>query len=183
LDYAGDLRISSIKMEPASVVVRGPKEILDRARHIATQPYTLPSPQSEISSELVARGQVSLVMEIDGHPVQCIPDSVALRLRAHPRQKTYELADLPVQFLCPPEFTWRPRFASAAAGKVTVKIVGPATEETPAVLAFIDLTHADLGRGRNVEPLRLQLPKDFQLVQEMPQLVAFYLDPVDSRTE
>jgi hypothetical protein len=183
LDYAGELRISSIKMEPASVVVRGPKEILDRARHIATQPYTLPSPQSEISSELVARGQVSLLAEIDGHPVQCLPDSVALRLRAHPRQKTYELTDVPIHFLCPPEFTWRPRFGSLAAGKVTVKMVGPAADETPTVLAFVDLTHADLGRGRNVEPLRLQLPKDFQLVQDAPQLVSFYLDPIDPRSE
>jgi hypothetical protein len=183
LDYAGDLRISSIKMEPATVVVRGPKELLDRARHISTQPYTLPPPQSEISSELVARGQVSLVTEIDGHAVQCVPDSVSLRLRAHPRQKTYELTDIPIHFLCPPDFRWRARFASPAAGKVTVKMVGPESEEMPPVLAFVDLTHADLGRGRNVEPLRLQLPKDFQLLQDAPQLVAFHLDPIDARGE
>jgi hypothetical protein len=183
LDYAGDLRISNIKMEPATVVVRGPKEILDRARHIATQPYTLPSPESEVGSELTARGQVSLATEIEGHPVQCIPDSVALRLRAHARQKVYDLADIPVQFLCPPDFAWRPRFANPAAGKVSVKVVGPAAEVPPTVLAFIDLTHADLGRGRNVEPLRLQLPKDFQLVQDVQQLVAFYLEPLEPKSE
>ena len=27
--------------------------------------------------------------------------------------------------------------------------------------------------------MRLQLPRDFQLVQDTPRLVAFYLDPVD----
>src|SRR5262249_7939714 len=113
----------------------------------------------------------------------CVPDSVSVRFRLHPRQKVYELADVPVQFLCPPDFAWRPRFLSPDSGKVTVKVVGPAGEEPPAVFAYIDLTHASLGRGRNVEPLRLQLPKDFQLVQDAPRLLAFYLEPIEGKTE
>src|SRR5947209_2518957 len=71
LDYAGELRISNIKLEPATVVVRGPKEILDRARHISTQPYTPPVSGSDGGGEAQGRGQVSLVTEIDGRPVQC----------------------------------------------------------------------------------------------------------------
>jgi hypothetical protein len=183
LDYAGDLRISAIKVEPATVVVRGPQEVLDRARHITTQPFAPPVSENEAATETQARGQVSLRGEIDGHAVRCVPDSVAVRFRLHPRQKVYALPDVPVQFLCPPDFAWRPHFGGGEAGKVRLKVVGPAGEEPPAVLAFIDLTHADLGRGRNVQPLRLQLPRDFQLVHDAPRLVAFYLEPLDSRTE
>jgi hypothetical protein len=183
LEYAGDQRVSGIKLEPATVAVRGPKEILDRARFVATQPCVPPASEGETGDELQLRGQISLVTEIDGRPVKCTPECVAFRFRAHPRQKVYELNEVPVQFLCPPEFPWRPRFASAADARVTVRVVGPAAEEMPVVLAFIDLTHGTLGRGRNVEPLRLQLPKDFQLVQDTPRLLAFYLDPLEPRTE
>jgi hypothetical protein len=183
LDYVGDQRISAVKVEPATIVVRGPKEVLDRARYITTQPYA-PSP-AEVGrgTEAQLRGQVSLVTEVEGRPVRCTPECVALRLRVHPQQKVYELANVPIQFLCPPQFPWRPRFASPAAGKVTLRVIGPAGDAPPSVLAFIDLTHADLGRGRNMEPLRLQLPRDFQLVQDTPRLVAFYLDPVDKGNE
>jgi hypothetical protein len=183
LDYAGDLRISGLKIEPATVVVRGPKDVLDRARHIATQPYTPPAPEAGAGKEAQLRGQVSLAAEIDGQPVQCSPESVTLRFRAHPRQRVYELVNVPVRFLCPPNCHWRPRFANPGAGKVTLRVVGPAADEPPNVLAFIDLTHGDLGRGRNVEPLRLQLPRDFQLVQDVPRLVAFYLDAIDRPAE
>jgi hypothetical protein len=183
LDYVGDPRLSNLKLEPATVVVRGPKELLDRARHIVTQPFALPVSASETGSDTTVRGQVSLLAEIDGHAVQCTPEAVFVRARLHARQKVYDLSDVPVQFLCPPDFAWKPRFATQAAGKVTVKVMGPAGEEPPAVLAFVDLTHADLGRGRNVEPLRLQLPKDFQLLQDAPRLVAFYLEPIEAKTE
>ena len=43
----------------------------------------------------------------------------------------------------------------------------------------IDLTGSQLFRGRNLEPLRLQLPKDFTLVESSPPVVAFYLDELD----
>jgi hypothetical protein len=183
LDYVGDLRLSNLKLEPATVVVRGPKDLLDRARSITTQPFAPPASDSETGSDVTARGKVSLLTEIDGHPVQCTPDAVSVRARLHARQKVYELKDVPIQFLCPPDFAWRARFASPQAGRITIKVIGPAGEEPPAVLAFLDLTRADLGRGRNVEPLRLQLPKDFQLLQDAPQLVAFYLEPIEAKTE
>jgi hypothetical protein len=181
LDSVGEPRLTGVKLEPATALVRGPKEVLDRSRYVTTQPFAPPG--GEAGSESPARGQIALLQEIDGHPVQCAPAAVSVRFRLHARQKVYELTDVPVQFLCPPDFAWRPRFAGPEGGKVSVKVVGPAREEPPAVLAFIDLTHAGLGRGRNVEPVRLQLPKDFQLLQDAPRLLAFDLDPMDPRTE
>jgi hypothetical protein len=47
------------------------------------------------------------------------------------------------------------------------------------VIAFVDLTRGNLARGRNLEPLRLQLPKDFQLAQPAAPLVSFYLDDAE----
>jgi hypothetical protein len=183
LDYAGDARLSGVKVEPATVAVRGPKDLLDRARFLSTQPYTLPATESETADETQVRGQVAVLNEIDGRSVKCTPDAVTLRFRAHPKQKTYEIADVPVLFLCPPGCPWRPHFANAEDGKVTVRVVGPAAEDPPAVLAFMDLTQNNLGKGKNVAPLRLQLPKEFQLVQDAPRLLTFYLDPIDALSE
>jgi hypothetical protein len=180
LDYAGEPRISQVKLEPATVMVRGPKDILDRVRSIATQPFTLPSPGDNVAvNDSIARGEVALVHELEGRPVQITPETITLRYRVLPRQKAYEVADVPVNFLCPPNFPWRPRFGNQRAGRVTVRVLGPTAEEAPAVLAYVDLTHGDFTQGRNREPLRLQLPREFQLAQDTPPLVTFYLDPLE----
>ncbi len=97
--------------------------------------------------------------------------------RLHPRHRIYELTDIPVHFLCPAGFPWRPRFADEQAGKISLRLLGPAGEEAPLVQAYLDLTRGTYGRGRNVEPVRLQLPRDFQLAQDAPPRIAFLLDP------
>ncbi len=177
LDHTGDVRISQVKLEPATVMVRGPKDVLDRVRFIATQPYTVATPDELASGpDMLLRGQVSLVRELEGRPIQATPPSVTFRFRVHPRQKVYELTDVPVTFLCPPDFPWRPRF-DKDRGRISLRVVGPATEEPPAVQAFVDLTRGSFGQGRNLEPVRLQLPRDFQLAQEPPRRVAFVLEP------
>src|SRR4029077_21260190 len=77
LDYAGESRISQIKLEPATVMVRGPKDILDRIWSISTQPYALPSLPEATAGNSSVRGQVSLVGELEGRPLQTTPKSVA----------------------------------------------------------------------------------------------------------
>ena len=99
-----------------------------------------------------------------------------------PRQKVYELAEVPVHFLCPKDCPWKPRFANEQASKVSLKVIGPVTEQPPPVLAFIDLTAGNLARGRNLQPLRLQLPKDFQLLEPATPLVPFYLEELERTT-
>jgi hypothetical protein len=177
LEHTGDARISQVKLEPATVLVRGPKEVLDRARFIATQPYTVTTSE-DLGAGAEVRGQASLVRELEGRPVQATPGSVTFRCRVHPRQKVYELCDVPITFLCPPDFPWQPRFACEESGRLNLRVVGPAAEDPPAVQAYVDLTRGTFGRGRNLEPVRLQLPRDFQLTQEPPRRVAFVLEPV-----
>jgi hypothetical protein len=84
-----------------------------------------------------------------------------------------------VRFLCPPNYPFRARFGTDHPGKVTLRLQGPSGEETPPVIAFIDLTSGTFGRGRNLEPVRLQLPREFTLAQETPPLVSFILEPAD----
>jgi YbbR domain-containing protein len=180
LETTGDARVADIKIEPESVLVRGPKSVLDRASFVPTQPYALQiSAEMQVTADANVRGQVSLVTELDGRAIYTNPSSVQFRLKATPKQKIYDLTDVPIHFLNAKDSPWRPRFADAKESKITLKLIGPASEQIPPVLAFVDLTSGNLSRGRNLEPLRLQLPKDFQLAQPTTPLVAFYLDEID----
>jgi hypothetical protein len=178
LETVGESRFGQVHVEPDTVLVRGPQETLEQARSIPTQPYALPAAPDVVPvSDNPVRGEATLVKELDGRPLQCNPATVSFDLRIQPRQRTYELADVPVQFLCPPGCPWRPRFSRPAEGKISVRIVGPLCERPPEVQAFVDLTQGNFAKGRNREPVRLQLPKDFQLATDTPRLVSFVLEP------
>jgi hypothetical protein len=178
LETVGDARVSQVKVEPASVLVRGPQDVLDQIRAIPTQAFALPpAPEAASSNEALMHGEVALAKEFDGRPIQCSPGIVSFSYRVHPRLRTYELTEIPVHFLCPPGFALRPRFKQPADSKVTVRVIGPANDEPPQVQAFVDLTQGPFEKGRNREPVRLQLPKDFQPATDVPRLVTFVLDP------
>jgi hypothetical protein len=175
LDYTGDARVTEVQVEPSTVLVRGPKQVLDRTQTLKTQPYALAAPVDS-AAETVVRSQVTLVSELEGRTIQTSPRVVNFHCKVQPRQKIYQLSDVPIHFLCPAQFPWKPRFANDKAGKVTLRVLGPASDEAPPVLAFVDLTVGQPFRGRNLEPLRLQLPKDFSLVQANPPVIAFELE-------
>src|SRR5207244_888891 len=101
------------------------------------------------------------------------------QLSLQPEQKAYELPEVSVQFLAPANFSLRPLFTDDRAGKITLRLLGPAGEETPTVVAFVDLSSRKWEAGLYEEPVRLQLPKDFQLAQKPPRPVAFQLVPAD----
>jgi hypothetical protein len=177
LDVTGEVRVSHVKIEPTTVAVRGPKAILDRASFIATQPCSLPvSTETGSAGEPAFREQVDLVTELDGRPIQTNPRSVQFRCKVAPKQKAYDLHDVPVHFLCPVGFPLRPRFIDERASKLSLRVMGPPVDGLPPVLAFVDLSTGNCARGRNLEPVRLQLPKDFQLIQSTTPLVAFTLE-------
>jgi hypothetical protein len=169
-----DEAAGQVVIEPATVLVRGPQEVLERARSIATQPSEPPSRWSSNGSVL----RVPLVQELEGRPVQVMPSRVALRLPPQ-RRKVYELPEVPVHFLCPVDFPLRPKFFDERAGRIALRIQGPAREELPKVYAFVDLTQGRFPAGRYHEPVRIQLPKEFELVQDPPRGVSFQLVPAD----
>lgn len=180
LDFTGEARVSQIKIEPASVLVRGPKAVLDQASFLPTKPYAIQvNGDAPPTADNKVRDQVSLVTELEGRPIQVNPGVVTFRCVAVPKQKFYELKDVPVHFLCPKDCPWKPRFGEEKEGRMALKLIGPVMDQTPPVVAFIDLTGGNLARGKNVEPLRVQLPKDFQLADPTPPRVTFYLEEFD----
>jgi hypothetical protein len=182
-ERSGAARIAQVTLEPDSVLVRGPQEILEQVRAIPTQPYAV-SPQAEplTTPQVLTEPAVPLVQELGGRRIRVRPGQVAARITLAPQQRVYELTEVPIQFLCPPGFALRPVFRDERAGKITVRLQGPAGEETPTVVAFVDLGGRKWEPGLYEEPLRLQLPRDFQLAQEPPRPVTFRLDAVDTGT-
>ncbi len=177
-DPVAEEPVGPVVVEPATVLVRGPQEVLDRARFIPTQPSELPARPGGSSHQAAAVGRVPLVTELEGRPVSAVPSKVSVRVPGQTR-KVYELTDVPIHFLCPADFALRPRFFDDRSGRVTLRVQGPVQEEPPRVYVFIDLTRARFISGGNHEPLQIQLPKDFQLAQEPPRVVAFELMPAD----
>jgi hypothetical protein len=180
LDPAPDDRVSQVSIEPARVKVRGPQEILDRLRAVPTQPFLMPAGgENEATSEALVAEGVALAHEIDGRPIRCSPSTVTVRLTVRPRQKLYELSNVPVRFLCPADFPLRPGFVDNDGGMVRVKIWGPASEGTPTIMAFVDLTGRDWEPGvYSGEPLRLDLPSEYQLAEGTPKSPPFRLAPL-----
>jgi hypothetical protein len=167
-----------VTLEPATVLVRGPQDILDRARSVPTQPSELPSRPAPASPQAAAVGRVPLVTELEGRPIHAVPNRVTVRVPVQAR-KVYELADVPIHFLCPSDFTLRPRFFDERSGRVTLQVHGPVQEVPPRAYVFIDLTRGKFVSGGNHEPVQIQLPRDFQLAQDRPKDVAFELIPAD----
>jgi hypothetical protein len=165
LDGAAEEVGGSVLLEPAAVLVRGPKEVLDRARFITAQPGMLPLPGP--ASLAGAAGRLTLVQELEGKPVKVTPRTVLLRMLPQNRQ-VYELTDVPIHFLTPVNFTLRPGFFDDKTGKInTLKIQGPAgLVDMPHVYAYIDLTtHPTTWyiSGLNTDVVHIQLPRDFVL--------------------
>jgi hypothetical protein len=168
----------AVVIDPPVVRVRGPREVLDRATCIRTQPSDLPSRPTNTPSSFAAVGRVAMVADLEGRPVHVTPPHVMVRVPGQAR-KLYKLTEVPVQFLCPANFHLRPKFIDERVGKVTLELFGPAQDEPPKVHAFIDLTRGKFTSGLNHEPLQIQLPRDFVLAQEAPRVVAFELLPGD----
>jgi hypothetical protein len=178
-DFTGQVVI-----EPPSVLVRGPKEILDRTRVISTQPFNLPEIDAALEED-ACTGSVPLIHELEGRPVRTSPSTVKVRLTLKPGQKVYELTDVPVEFLCPANFPWRARFIGGdETGRISLRVLGPALAEPPAVSAFVDLTQPGRQFASGLypdEPVRLQLPKDFELAQSPPRAPAFRLTSMSGK--
>lgn len=169
-----------VEIDPPSVLVHGPQDVLDRARAIPTRPSAPPSRPmgpAGAAAGAVAVGRVALVDELEGRPVRAVPDRVTVRIQPQVR-RVYELSEVPVHFLCPANLALRPRFIDERSGKVSLKVQGPVQDEPPAVYAFVDLTRGRFGAGLNHEQLQLQLPRDFVLAPQKPHVVAFELVPV-----
>jgi hypothetical protein len=168
-----------VLIDPAVVRVTAPQEVFDHHRSIPTVPSALPMRPANAPPDAAAVGRVALVQELDGLPVRTDPAKVTIKAPSQPREQRI-LRDVPIHFLCPPDFTLRPEFFNDRDGRVTLAVTGPKGEEAPKVYAFIDLTHGHFESGSNHEPLQIQfVQKEFALVDEQPRIIAFNLQPAD----
>ena len=180
-DHTGDdaAAAAAAVLDPPTVLVRGPQEVLDRARNVPTVPSDLPTRPASASPNAPAVGRVALVQQLEGRPVRVNPRYVAVRVPAATR-KVYPAIEVPVHFLCPANFHLRPEFTGGErTGRITVRLRGPVQDEPPKVYAYVDLTQGQFLTGYNHEPLQLQLPKDFQLVDDVPRTFSFLLEKGD----
>jgi hypothetical protein len=166
-------RAGQITLEPASVMVRGPQEVLEKARFILTRSVNAAARTEKSGKGPVAIGPVPLVTEIEGRAVRATPSAVMVRWTPKPRY--YEVKTT-VQFLCPANFGLRPKFiGESRGGEISLRLQGPDLPEEPKIIAYIDLTRGNFLAGLNHESVKLQLPRDFQLAQEPPRPIAFEL--------
>jgi hypothetical protein len=174
-------RVGDVNIEPTQVTVRGPKEAIDRLDAISTQFYTIRTKPGSTEPVVMTTPEiVRLVTESKNQRFEVTPSTVAIRFTLKPPQKVHELVDVPVHFLCPVNFPFKPSFVSERAGKITLKVLGPAAEDKPVVAAYVDLTARKFGEGLHAEePIRVQLPPGYQLVGEAPRLPSLRLDPLD----
>jgi hypothetical protein len=167
---AGD-RIERVAIEPSTVTIRGPKELVDREEYLGTQLYSVPARfDKPLAGAPEVIDSVGVSQELNGRGVKVTPGRVQLRLTLRPQQKIHELADVRVHFLCPSPFAHRPQFTSPRAGFVTLKVKGPATEQPPAVRAYIDVSSFTRPGLYAEETVRVQLPPGFELAQDPPKI-------------
>lgn len=149
-------------LDPPSVIVRGPRDVIQKALFIPTQAAPV---DSRPGSPLRFPPRIPIVAEIEGKKITATPSTVGIRQPARP-QKTYEITDVPVSFLCPPNQGLRPRFINERDGKISVRVRGPIQDQPPAVYAFVDLTKSRFLAGLTTEPIQMIPPPEFQLEQE-----------------
>jgi hypothetical protein len=156
------------------VLVRGPKSVLDRAQSISTLPFEFTTPTDDEAKE-PSKESVGMVGELGGRPVQVTPLQVDFRAKVQPRKRVREVVDVPIRFAIPDRYPWQPRF-EGNAGKLNLRVIGPTGEESPRIRAYIDLDQPAYVRGRNDGPVRIELPKEFELVEHRTPMATFYLD-------
>lgn len=179
LEHLGEERVTQVSVEPAMVLVRGPQEALDKLRVVPTRNLDVTALAGQddpgTGPRTFTTKPIPLVDKVDGRRVQMTPAVVTARVTLQPRSKLFILDDVPIQFLCPPGFALRPLFGDERAGKISLRVRGPATEEPPQVTAYVDLSKRKPAPGLYDEVVKLQLPRDFQLVGDAPGTVSFQL--------
>ncbi len=157
---------SQIVIEPPSVLVRGPLEILERTKTISTHLPAIYFNPVAYQNNGAQPLRISVVDQLEGKTVQVTPSKVSVKAVSESK-KIYDLSDIPIRFLCPSNFAFRPRFTDERSAKLDVKIQGPVLNDLPKVIAYIDLTGRPGAPGLNVESVKLQLPKEFSLLDEI----------------
>ncbi|MCS7016335.1 MAG: hypothetical protein RMJ19_00155 [Gemmatales bacterium] len=172
--HTGGERVERAVVEPSTVLVRGPKEVLDREEVVPTQLYQVPLRAADEQSRPVEHtASVPLVSELGGRPIRALPERVQVRLVVRPKRRLIELPNIPVHFLTPAGFPFRPQFTSPRAGVITLRVLGPAADPPAGIKAYVDFTTPGRTFARGLYPeetIQILLPPGYELAQESPRI-------------
>ncbi|GBD35329.1 hypothetical protein HRbin36_00440 [bacterium HR36] len=172
--HTGGDRVERTVIEPSTVLVRGPKEVLDREEVLPTQLYQVPLRLADEQNRPLERSvSVPLVSELGGRAIRVSPDRVQVRFVLRPKRRLLELTDVPVHFLTPAGFAFRPQFTSPRAGLITLRVLAPAADSPAGIKAYVDFTSPGRTFSRGLypeEPIQVQLPPGYELAQEPPRI-------------
>lgn len=174
--------VDNIRVEPATVKVYGPKSVLEQMTQLVLDPWQPRLPGGLTMTEEEVTGSVRLPNKIKQEMVKLTPDHVELRARLKPALRVYEINDVPISFMCPANFPYRPQFTAERNGTLPLlKIRGP-LNRNPDVKAYIDLTsRPNLKPGLYPdEAIMIDLPNGYYLAQDPPRLSAFKLELLES---
>jgi hypothetical protein len=176
-----------ISIQPPTVKVKGPKRVLDQVTQIVLDPWQPTPPpgfDSMIENAIEVGGPQRIPNKIgrEGTKVEITPESADLRVKIKPALRVYELTDVPVHFLCPANFPYRPLFGTERHGSLQkLRVRGPANK-TPDVRAYVDLTtKQNLKHGLYPdEPIVFDLAPGFFLAEPPPRLSAIKLELIEA---
>ena len=175
LDAAQDEPVGTVILEPASVLVRGPQETLDRACSIATVPVSLPA---RSSGKVAATTRVALVQELEGRPVRRYPgkdqcDGAGASPQEIRADRCTDRVPLSAQLSTPAPVHRRAGQPDHADSE------GAGSGRAAARVGLRGFDQGRLGAGHNHDTVQVQLPRDFSLVPDAPS-VEFDLVPLES---
>lgn len=177
--------VDNIRLEPATVKVYGPKSVLEQMTQLVLeQPWQPRLPSGLTMTEEEVMGTISLPNKLKQDAVKTSPEKIEIRARLKPALRVYELSDVSIAFLCPPNFPYRPVFTAERHGVISqLKVRGP-LNKAPEVKAYIDLTsRINLKPGQYPdEIIQVSLPPGYYLAQDPPRLSAFKLEHLENRT-
>ena len=174
--------VDNIHLEPATVKVFGPKSVLEQMTQLVLDPWQPRLPAGLTMTEEEVSGSVRLPDKIKQDTIRTVPDHVEIRARLKPALRVYEMNDVPIAFLCPASFPYRPMFTAERHGTIALlKVRGP-LNRSPEVRAYIDLTaRPNLKPGLYPdEEIMVDLPNGYYLAQDPPRLSAFKLELLDN---
>lgn len=181
LNHTAGERLQQAEFEPSHVLVRGPKEVLDKATVVLTELFVPPASDDMTRPVRVLGPQrIALANKLGEEPVSVTPSVVTFRVTLKGPQRIHELENVPVHFLTPANFPFKVQFVNERSGVINLKLRGPNTEERPQVYPYVNLAARKFGPGLNAdEPIRVVLPTGYTLVEELPK-ISFQLVPIDA---
>lgn len=176
--------VDNIRIEPATVKVFGPKSVVEQMTQLMLeQPWQPRLPSGLSMTEEEVSGSITLPTKLKQETIKTLPERVEIRAKLKPALRVYELSEVPIAFLCPPNFSYRPVFTAERHGVISqLKVRGP-LNKAPEVKAYIDLTNRlNLKPGQYPdETIQLNLPPGYYLAQDPPRLSAFKLELLENR--